>query len=200
MLSRIYLSTIHPLQWKQVSVDKIIMFIQKLNKESKIAGRMSTGLAEPTPDFYNSRQDPDGEESEMELLGATSLAQTPVNFSTSYSTPPPSAVKVPAWVQAPPRLKVTFNERAENQIELLQVQKQCIIDILEADPRSVYLRTKYNSQIFTFQLSEVTVTCKFDDKNSLVTVLQIRATEHLQEAQNDEMMMISPHSCGEGNE
>lgn len=132
----------------------------------------------------------------MELMGATSLAQTPVSF-TPYSIPPPQAVKVPSWVQAPPRLKVVFNERAESQIQSLNVQKQCIIDILEADPRSVYLRTKYNSQIFTFQLSEVTVTCKFDDKNSLVTVLQIRPTEHLQDDNND---ILSPHSYGEGNE
>lgn len=129
-------------------------------------------------------------------MGATSLVQTPVNF-TPNSTPPPQAVKVPSWVQAPHRLTVTFNERAETQLQTLNVQKQCIIDILEADPRSVYLRTKYNSQIFTFQLSEVTVTCKFDDKNSMVTVLQIRPTEHLQDANNE---VLSPHSCGEGNE
>ncbi|XP_065369694.1 tRNA (adenine(37)-N6)-methyltransferase [Calliphora vicina] len=159
-------------------------------------GRSSTGPCEPSSDFYNFRQEPDGEESELELMGATSLVQTPINF-TPHSTPPPQAVKVPAWVQAPHRLTVAFNERAETQLQTLNVHKQCIIDILEADPRSVYLRTKYNSQIFTFQLSEVTVTCKFDDKNSMVTVLQIRPTEHLQDVNNE---MLSPHSCGEGNE
>lgn len=159
-------------------------------------GRTSTGNCEPSSDFYNFRQEPDGEESDIELMGAASLAQTPVNF-IPHSTPPPQAVKVPSWVQAPHRLMVTFNERAESQLQTLNVQKQCIIDILEADPRSVYLRTKYNSQIFTFQLSEVTVTCKFDDKNSMVTVLQIRPTEHLQDVNNE---MLSPHSCGEGNE
>lgn len=149
------------------------------------SGRISTGPGEPTTsDFYNFRQEPDGEESEMEMMGAASLAQTPVNFSNHY-TPPPQAVKVPSWVTAAHRLIVTFNDRAEAQLQSLRIQKQCIIDILEADPRSVYLRTKYNSQIFTFQLSEVTVTCKFDDKNSTVTVLQIRPTEHLQDVNND---------------
>ncbi|XP_075169189.1 tRNA (adenine(37)-N6)-methyltransferase [Haematobia irritans] len=144
-------------------------------------GRISAGPScETTSDFYNFRQEPDGEESEMEMMGAASLAQTPVNFSNHY-TPPPQAVKVPAWVTLTHRLNVTFNDRAESQLQSLGMQKQCIIDILEADPRSVYLRTKYNSQIFTFQLSEVTVTCKFDDKNSNVTVLQIRPTEHLQD-------------------
>lgn len=174
----------------------ILKIVNKTNVLFHCIGRVSTGPCEPSSDFYNFRQEPDGEESEMELMGATSLAQTPVNF-TPYSTPPPQAVKVPSWVQAPPRLKVVFNERAESQIQSLNVQKQCIIDILEADPRSVYLRTKYNSQIFTFQLSEITVTCKFDDKNSLVTVLQIRATEHLQDDNND---ILSPHSYGDGNE
>uniref|UniRef100_T1PIS1 TsaA-like domain-containing protein n=1 Tax=Musca domestica TaxID=7370 RepID=T1PIS1_MUSDO len=149
------------------------------------SGHISTGPGEPTTsDFYNFRQEPDGEESEMEMMGAASLAQTPVNFSNHY-TPPPQAVKVPSWVTAAHRLIVTFNDRAEAQLQSLRIQKQCIIDILEADPRSVYLRTKYNSQIFTFQLSEVTVTCKFDDKNSTVTVLQIRPTEHLQDVNND---------------
>ncbi|XP_013098076.1 tRNA (adenine(37)-N6)-methyltransferase [Stomoxys calcitrans] len=159
------------------------------------SGRISAGPCEPTSDFYNFRQEPDGEESEMEMMGAVSLAQTPVNFSNHY-TPPPQAVKVPAWVTLTHRLNVTFNDRAESQLQSLGMQKQCIIDILEADPRSVYLRTKYNSQIFTFQLSEVTVTCKFDDKNSNVTVLQIRPTEHLQDVNNEQQQHCS---TGESN-
>lgn len=47
------------------------------------------------------------------------------------------------------------------------------------DPRSVYLRTKYGSQIFTFQLGEVTVTCKFDDPAASVTIVRIRRTQNL---------------------
>lgn len=134
----------------------------------------------------------------MEMMGATSLAQTPVN--NFHYTPPPQAVKVPSWVTASHRLNVTFNDRAEAQLQNLCLQKQSIIDILEADPRSVYLRTKYNSQIFTFQLSEVTVTCKFDDKNSNVTVLQIRPTEHLQDVNNDIPHSASTAGGGVGEE
>ncbi|XP_055917219.1 uncharacterized protein LOC129949658 [Eupeodes corollae] len=141
------------------------------------SGRHSVG--EPTADFYNSRQEPDGEESELELNGAVALPNPP-NFANHIS-PPPTAVKVPNWIVSGHRLSVLFNERAERQLHELQVRRQCIVDILEADPRSVYLRTKYGSQIFTFQLSEVTVTCKFDDKNSTVTVVQIRRTENVQD-------------------
>lgn len=54
-----------------------------------------------------------------------------------------------------------------------------IVEILRNDPRSVYLKTRYGSQIFTFQLGEVTVTCKFDDSNGIVTVVQIRKSENL---------------------
>lgn len=57
--------------------------------------------------------------------------------------------------------------------------KANIVDVLKNDPRSVYLKTRYGSQIFTFQLGEVTVTCKFNDANGIVTVVQIRKSENL---------------------
>ncbi|EDW01187.1 GH21293 [Drosophila grimshawi] len=139
-------------------------------------------------DFYDSRQEPDGEESDLELYGAAGYTAGNINvdalsgngMQAAPSPPLPSAVRVPNWVVASHRLSVLFNEHAEAQLQELQVQKQCIVDILEADPRSVYLRTKYGSQIFTFQLSEVTVTCKFDDNAGTVTVVQVRRNENIQ--------------------
>lgn len=50
---------------------------------------------------------------------------------------------------------------------------------MSADPRSVYIRTKYGSQIFTFQVGEVAVTCKFDDTNAHCTIVRIRKSENL---------------------
>lgn len=153
-----------------------VRFLIKVRKKNLFLGRISAG---DTVDFYNSRQEPDGEESELEAAGAVGLPQ-PSNFRSNL-TPPPTAVKVPNWIANSPHLSVFFNERAEIQLKELSIDRQTIVDILEADPRSVYLRTKYGSQIFTFQLSEVTVTCKFDDKSSCVTVVQIRRTENLQD-------------------
>lgn len=148
------------------------------------SGRTSVIPNENSADFYDSRQEPDGEESDLELFGATGFTANNMNadsLSLNGLPPlPPSAVRVPNWVVASHRLSVTFNEHAEAQLAELRVEKQCIIDILEADPRSVYLRTKYGSQIFTFQLSEVTVTCKFDDKAGTVTVVQVRRNENIQ--------------------
>lgn len=141
---------------------------------------------ENSADFYDSRQEPDGEESDLELYGAAGYTASNIHadglgIQPTPSAPPlPSAVRVPNWVVAGHRLTVCFNEHAEAQLLELQVHKQCIVDILEADPRSVYLRTKYGSQIFTFQLSEVTVTCKFDDKAGTVTVVQVRRNENIQ--------------------
>ncbi|BFG03512.1 tRNA (adenine(37)-N6)-methyltransferase [Drosophila madeirensis] len=142
------------------------------------SGRASAVPNETSLDFYDSRQEPDGEESDLELYGAAGYAGN--NMSSDAILPPPSAVRVPNWVVASNRLSVCFNEHAEAQLKELQVEKQCIVEILEADPRSVYLRTKYGSQIFTFQLSEVTVTCKFDDKAATVTVVQVRRNENVQ--------------------
>lgn len=141
---------------------------------------------ENNADFYGSRQEPDGEESDLELYGASGYTANNINPDGLTGQPPlPSAVRVPNWVVANHRLTVCFNEHAEAQLLELQVQKQCIVDILEADPRSVYLRTKYGSQIFTFQLSEVTVTCKFDDKAGIVTVVQVRRNENIHVAALD---------------
>ncbi|XP_017025196.1 tRNA (adenine(37)-N6)-methyltransferase isoform X2 [Drosophila kikkawai] len=143
------------------------------------SGRSSAGPHENSLDFYDSRQEPDGEESDLELYGAAGFSGNS-GIGADAVLPPPSAVRVPNWVVASHRLSVTFNEHAEAQLMELQVEKQCIVDILEADPRSVYLRTKYGSQIFTFQLREVTVTCKFDDKAGSVTVVQVRRNENVQ--------------------
>lgn len=152
------------------------------------SGQTSVIPNENSADFYDSRQEPDGEESDLELYGAAGYSASNLNadglsgngMQAAPLPPLPSAVRVPNWVVASHRLSVHFNEHAEAQLLELQVHKQCIVDILEADPRSVYLRTKYGSQIFTFQLSEVTVTCKFDDKAGSVTVVQVRRNENIQ--------------------
>lgn len=209
------------LQQKMVSYFIKIIFLDKKNLYNFI-GRSSVGSVD-TIDFYDSRQEPDGEESDFELMGnagvgaaninntngqnytlsasshnvassnfhqslSTSSTLTDLSLNNSYSNEAaasshmPTNVKVPNWVMIKHKLAVCFNDRAEAQLkELKTVDRQSIVSILEADPRSVYLRTKYGSQIFTFQLSEVTVTCKFDDKAGTVTVVQIRKTEHLQD-------------------
>ncbi|XP_043640533.1 tRNA (adenine(37)-N6)-methyltransferase isoform X1 [Drosophila teissieri] len=165
-----------------LSVDSGTLDVHQAEMQHKFlfrTGRTSVGPHDSSLDFYDSRQEPDGEESDLELYGAAGYSGNS-GIGADAILPPPSAVRVPNWVVASNRLSVTFNEHAEAQLMELQVKKQCIVDILEADPRSVYLRTKYGSQIFTFQLREVTVTCKFDDKAGTVTVVQVRRNENVQ--------------------
>ncbi|XP_038115392.1 tRNA (adenine(37)-N6)-methyltransferase isoform X2 [Culex quinquefasciatus] len=116
--------------------------------------------------FFSSREAPDGEE-ELAEAGPSTSSKTPSN------------VMVPNWIANGSTLNVLFNENASNQIQQLGIEQRSIVDILKADPRSVYLRTKYGSQIYTFQLGENTVTCKFDDQQSTVNVLQIRKLVNL---------------------
>lgn len=118
--------------------------------------------------FLSCREAPDGEEKFAEAVPSSSSKSS-------------THVKVPKWISNGSTLNVLFNENAGNQIQNLGIQKKSIEDILKADPRSVYLRTKYGSQIYTFQLGDYTVTCKFDDHQSSVNVLQIRKLIDLNE-------------------
>lgn len=62
-------------------------------------------------------------------------------------------------------------------IFFLYSEQNDIKQVLSQDPRSVYLRTKHGSQLFTFQISHVMVTCQFDDERATVTVVQILKAE-----------------------
>lgn len=114
-----------------------------------------------TPTRDRSREDPEGEEDIDELANGIQTQQV-------------DDVKVPNWVSNKKLLTVIFSENAINQISELGVNKKMIQEILENDPRSVYVREKYLSQIYNFQLSGNNVICKFDDKLGTVNVLQIR--------------------------
>jgi len=115
-----------------------------------------------------SREEPEGEEEPDE--------------NSAHAMPSPSnAIKVPPWVSNQNLLKVIFSDHALNQIRELGVNQKSIQEILENDPRSVYVREKYLSQIYNFQVDGNNVICKFDDKSGTVTVLQIRKLMNLGE-------------------
>lgn len=61
------------------------------------------------------------------------------------------------------------------QLELLsspEEAKRAIVDILKADPRSVYRRNRCQDQLYRFSIDTMNVTCKFDD-SAVVEVLQV---------------------------
>lgn len=112
-----------------------------------------------SPSISRSREEPEGEEEESDVSSPQTSA---------------SDVKVPNWVSDKKLLQVIFSENAVNQIHELGVSQGSIQEILQNDPRSVYVREKYLSQIYNFQVSGNNVICKFDDKQGTVNVLQIR--------------------------
>lgn len=123
----------------------------------------------PANTSLRSREEPEGEEE-------------PDEDSAHAVTPnADSHVKVPNWVSNKALLQVIFSENALHQISELAVNQKSIQEILEHDPRSVYVREKYLSQIYNFQVDGNNVICKFDDKLGTVTVLQIRKLQTMTE-------------------
>uniref|UniRef100_A0A2M4BSR8 TsaA-like domain-containing protein n=1 Tax=Anopheles marajoara TaxID=58244 RepID=A0A2M4BSR8_9DIPT len=125
-------------------------------------------------EFNNSREAPDGEETCM-------LTSVP---STSQLAPMATNVSIPSWVLQTSNLSVEFCPLASTQMRELGITQASIVDVLKGDPRSVYLRSKYGSQAYTFGLGDLTITCRFDDKKATVTVLQIRNDIHSETGPN----------------
>lgn len=146
--------------------------------DSPMAGTAVTHSTS-TP-FLCDREAPDGQETALEGASSASSTATTSNSGPSSSsrtvaqTNGTATVRVPNWITAGPTLKVLFNDQAISQIDEIGINRRTIVELLETDPRSVYLRTKHGSQIFTFQLVEAVVTCKFDDANATVTVVQVK--------------------------
>lgn len=105
-------------------------------------------------------------------------------------------MRVPRWISEPPagQLSVVFKERARSELEALRrnqeqgnirdvddrVDLECsIVQILQEDPRSVYVRERYANQFYTFLIGKYHVSCKFDDSKRLVQVYKIALANSL---------------------
>ncbi|XP_034246652.1 tRNA (adenine(37)-N6)-methyltransferase isoform X2 [Thrips palmi] len=129
------------------------------------------------------REAPDGEEGTSPVLGRP-LVSPAVSPGPSASLIRPQ-VRVPAWIAQPPvsRLEVKFNDTAVEQLSTIQTErnesveeaKVAIQSVLQEDPRSVYLRQRWNNQFYTFLIAGLHVSCRFDDNGSVVTVFRITA-------------------------
>lgn len=52
-------------------------------------------------------------------------------------------------------------------------RKQTIMNVLQEDPRSTYLREKWGNNQYIFRMDDIRVLCKFDDIKATVTVEKI---------------------------
>lgn len=71
--------------------------------------------------------------------------------------------------------KIITSSISTNYLTFLQgEQKKTIItNVLQEDPRSVYLRERMENTDYVFRIAELYVSCKFDDTTHVVTVFQI---------------------------
>ncbi|XP_052133174.1 tRNA (adenine(37)-N6)-methyltransferase [Frankliniella occidentalis] len=131
------------------------------------------------------REAPDGEEGTSPILGRPLVSPALSPGPSSGNMRPQALVRVPAWIADPPvsRLEVKFNEGAVAQLTTIQSERGesveeariAIQSVLQEDPRSVYLRQRWNNQFYTFLIAGLHVSCRFADNGSVVTVFRITA-------------------------
>lgn len=117
--------------------------------------------------FPGNREDPDGEESDDEQQAST------------FIHPLPQSVRVPSWVASSAPKSIILTNEAEEQLSSLGKSdlKPVIQRILNEDPRSNYIKQRYSNQFYTFLISDLHISCKFDDSANSVNVYRIcRAT------------------------
>ncbi|XP_063994194.1 tRNA (adenine(37)-N6)-methyltransferase [Diachasmimorpha longicaudata] len=142
------------------------------------------------------REAPDGEEGlESQVLrpsqtvsniqnipaGGSRITSSLQNLSEGAESLEQIDVRVPDWIsQSGSRsLSVMFNDRALRQLneivnDKIEEQKRAIENVLQEDPRSVYLRQRWANQFYTFLIHDLHISCRFDDSKGIVTVFQVR--------------------------
>lgn len=113
------------------------------------------------------------------FYGTDMVAKTPVvdikPYIPHYDTPQKlDDVKIPDWICSTKYLKVTFSETSRIQIKNFDINLRSLEEVLESDPRSFYVRERYQSQEFVFQFNDKNIFCNFNDENKSVTVVEIK--------------------------
>nr|CAD7452575.1 unnamed protein product [Timema tahoe] len=131
------------------------------------------------------REAPDGEEE----ISSPSTATASISVQSERTSVSPSTqVRVPSWITQPPvsKLSVTFTDRAKAQLEeiscisgTVESPLVSIKNVLQEDPRSVYLRERWGNQFYTFLICNLHVSCKFNDCDHTVAVFQVKSAGKL---------------------
>ncbi|XP_073990568.1 tRNA (adenine(37)-N6)-methyltransferase [Rhodnius prolixus] len=110
------------------------------------------------------REAPDGQESDLEEVAAP------------HPTPLSQGVRVAGWVRPKSnQLRVNLSAEAERSLALMEKMDvwPIIEGVLREDPRSVYLKQRYINQFYTFLISDLHVSCKFNDNEKSVSVYKV---------------------------
>jgi tRNA-Thr(GGU) m(6)t(6)A37 methyltransferase TsaA len=119
------------------------------------------------------------EDTTIYFYGTDMVAQTPVidikPYISAYDAPQNlNEVKIPDWIRSSRNLKVNFSENSLRQIENFKINVKSLEEVLENDPRSVYVREKYQSQEFHFKFNDKNIVCEFDDEENCVNVVELK--------------------------
>ncbi|KAL9647476.1 hypothetical protein ABK040_006837 [Willaertia magna] len=122
------------------------------------------------------------------LTGADLIDGTPIIDIKPYIARYDSLneTMTPEWIEDDlyvPKIgldKIIFTEQVENELLSLLPHlefykdikdlKQCIIQVLQNDPRPVYMRKKKDDKLYGFRIDNINVRCKITDEN--ITVVQ----------------------------
>ncbi|KAG2387532.1 hypothetical protein C9374_001126 [Naegleria lovaniensis] len=126
------------------------------------------------------------------LSGADLIDGTPVidikPYISRYDSLPNTETTVPEWIQEDTFVqkidesKISFSQQAVTELEQLlpklrfydnvDSMKKAIIQVLQSDPRPVYMRKRRDDKLYGFRIDNANVRCKFeeDDSVEIVTV------------------------------
>lgn len=116
------------------------------------------------------------------FYGTDMIAKTPVidikPYIPDYDAPEDlEKVKIPHWIKSSKNFKIIFSENSLKSIENYKMNLKSLEELLSHDPRSVYVREKYQSQEFIFNFNGKSIHCLFDDENKSVNIVEIKIKE-----------------------
>ncbi|XP_076268326.1 tRNA (adenine(37)-N6)-methyltransferase-like [Rhynchophorus ferrugineus] len=157
---------------------------QNQNLEVHSPGSVRNEIAfNRTSSRIGEREAPDGEEEESTNTQSTNNTVPIQGAPASGPSTSSGHVRIPSWIDHAPvsRLNVSFKERAISQLQELgpegEEKQKIITNVLQEDPRSVYLRERWGGHCYVFRIAELYVSCKFNDGDHSVIVYQIFQNE-----------------------
>lgn len=124
------------------------------------------------------------------LSGADLIDGTPVidikPYISRYDSLPNTETTVPEWIQEDTYVqqidesKISFSQQAITDLEQLlpklrfydnlDALKKAIIQVLQSDPRPVYMRKRRDDKLYGFRIDNANVRCKFEEDDSIEVV------------------------------
>lgn len=134
-----------------------------------------TYRAPPNPRPDSERGAPDGQERYTPPQSArlTNITHDGIRVAPWISNPPSQTYDVRFTDDALARLNELIGERA-------QAFKSNIECLLSEDPRSQYVRNRYPDHEYSCVLEDLSISCIFDARSSVCTIIAIRNAEDLQ--------------------